>query len=678
MASLHCSFMPEIYPQGPKSLEPSEEYEAAKGGDGASETKTAAAAMCVGIGSMSDPVEAQGLAHFLEHMLFMGSTKFPIENEFGSYLSKNGGWSNAYTEAEQTCYYFVVKREFLKGALSRFSQFFVSPLMKREAMERELQAIDLEFNRVLQNDFCLLQQLQCYTSSPGHPFNKFSWGNKKSLVNAKEKGIDLREQIMKFYSDYYHGGLMKLVVIGGESLDVLEEWILELYGDVKSGPQVNLEFKAEGPIWKSGKLYRLEAVDNVHILHLAWTLPCLHRHYLKSPTYYLRHLLEHEGRGSLYFHLKARGWATFVSAPVEHYSVADVFCMIIYLTDSGLEKIFDIIGLVYQYIKFLRQVLPQEWIFRELQDIGNIYLKFLEEQPQDYYALRLGGNLLHYPAEHAIYGDYLLENWDEKLIEYTLGFLRPENMRIDVISKSSTLSEDFQCDPWFGSHFTEEDIFPSLIDLWKDPQEIDSSLHLPEKNEFIPSDFSICSDVLDTANTSCPRCILDGPLVKLWYKLDSTYKLPQANIYFRISLKEASGSVKSSVLTQLYGDLLWDELNEVVYQASVAQLGTSVSVYTNYLELKVSGFNDKIPTLLSKIMTTAKNFSPTYECFKVIKEDMERAYKNTNMDPWSHSTYLRDEVLYQNFCDVDETLHVLNGLTVSDVKSFIPELWSPV
>lgn len=40
-------------------------------------------------------------------------------------------------------------------------------------------------------------------------------GNKKSLVDAAEKGIDLRKQILKLYKDYYHGGLMKLVVIGG-------------------------------------------------------------------------------------------------------------------------------------------------------------------------------------------------------------------------------------------------------------------------------------------------------------------------------------------------------------------------------------------------------------------------------------------------------------------------------
>ena len=47
---------------------------------------------------MSDPAAMQGLSHYLEHMLFMGSAKFPDENDYDSYLSKSGGSSNAYTE----------------------------------------------------------------------------------------------------------------------------------------------------------------------------------------------------------------------------------------------------------------------------------------------------------------------------------------------------------------------------------------------------------------------------------------------------------------------------------------------------------------------------------------------------------------------------------------------------
>ncbi|KAF9670932.1 hypothetical protein SADUNF_Sadunf13G0120600 [Salix dunnii] len=658
------------------------EEEKGKGG-ASSQTKKAAAAMCVAMGSFSDPAEAQGLAHFLEHMLFMGSEEFPDENEYDSYLSKHGGSSNAYTEAEHTCYHFEVKREFLKGALRRFSQFFVSPLVKSEAMEREVLAVDSEFNQVLQSDACRLQQLQCHTSGPGHPFNRFSWGNKKSLADAMEKGINLREHILKLYRDYYHGGLMKLVVIGGEPLDVLESWVTELFAKVRKGPQTKPKFQVEGPIWKAGLLYRLEAVKDVNILDLTWTLPCLHQDYLKKSEDYLAHLLGHEGKGSLHSFLKARGLATSLSAGVgdegmHRSSIAYIFGMSIHLTDSGLEKIFDIIGFVYQYLKLLREVVPQQWIFKELQDIGNMEFRFAEEQPQDDYAAELAENLLVFPAENVIYCDYVYKIWDDEAIKRLLHFFTPENMRIDVVSKPSVKSQDLQCEPWFGSSYIEEAIPPPLIEIWRDPPEVDVSLHMPSKNEFVPSDFSIRADNLDhhPISSSFPRCIIDEPLMKFWYKLDTTFKVPRANTYFRVNLKGGYASVKSFLMTELFILLLKDELNEIIYQASVAKLETSISLVSDKLELKVYGFNEKLPALLSKVLMVAKSFLPTDDRFKVIKEDLERNLKNVNMKPLSHSSYLRLQVLCKSFYNVEEKQCALSDLSLADLNAFIPELRS--
>lgn len=145
-------------------------------------------------------------------------------------------------------------------------------------------------------------------------------------------------------------------------------------------------------------------------------------------------------------------------------------------------QIFEIIGFVYQYIKLLRQVSPQKWIFQELQDIWNICFRFVEEQPQDDYASELAGffvsesarlsylsasigahkiyfnkkqifclvgNLLLYPAEHVISAQCGYEIWDEELIEYVLSFFRPDNMRMDVISKFSTMSKG-NCLPFYA------------------------------------------------------------------------------------------------------------------------------------------------------------------------------------------------------------------------------------
>lgn len=71
------------------------------------------------IGSMNDPVELPGLAHFLEHMLFLGTEKYPEENDYSKYLAENGGSSNAYTARDHTNYYFDVSPSALKGALDR-------------------------------------------------------------------------------------------------------------------------------------------------------------------------------------------------------------------------------------------------------------------------------------------------------------------------------------------------------------------------------------------------------------------------------------------------------------------------------------------------------------------------------------------------------------------------------
>lgn len=63
-----------------------------------------AAALDVHVGYFSDPKNLPGLAHFCEHMSFLGTKKYPGEEEFSSFLSTNGGSSNAYTDSEDTVY----------------------------------------------------------------------------------------------------------------------------------------------------------------------------------------------------------------------------------------------------------------------------------------------------------------------------------------------------------------------------------------------------------------------------------------------------------------------------------------------------------------------------------------------------------------------------------------------
>lgn len=84
------------------------------------ETDISAASLCVHIGAMSDPPFAQGLAHFLEHMLFMGTKKYPVENDYDKFLAQHGGCSNAYTTEFYTNFFFEVAPDYLAASLDRF------------------------------------------------------------------------------------------------------------------------------------------------------------------------------------------------------------------------------------------------------------------------------------------------------------------------------------------------------------------------------------------------------------------------------------------------------------------------------------------------------------------------------------------------------------------------------
>ena len=63
-----------------------------------------AAALSVGVGQLHDPKDKMGLAHYLEHMLFLGTKKFPEAGSYKKYLNENSGASNAYTAASTTNY----------------------------------------------------------------------------------------------------------------------------------------------------------------------------------------------------------------------------------------------------------------------------------------------------------------------------------------------------------------------------------------------------------------------------------------------------------------------------------------------------------------------------------------------------------------------------------------------
>lgn len=174
------------------------------------------AALSVEAGSWDDPEEHPGMAHFVEHLLFLGSEAYPGENDFSRYVLERGGEYNAYTRWDRTLYGFSIPKSSFSGALDLFSQFFINPLFEISAIEREVHAVHHEFEDSLEDDPLRLWRVLKESGNPNHPNRKLSCGNLKTLSRVR------RADVEKWFKDRYQPHLMKLVLMSSDPLEVLE------------------------------------------------------------------------------------------------------------------------------------------------------------------------------------------------------------------------------------------------------------------------------------------------------------------------------------------------------------------------------------------------------------------------------------------------------------------------
>lgn len=124
--------------------------------------KRAAAAVRVHAGSHDAPSRWPGLAHFLEHLFFLGTARFALQDGLMRYVQRVSGQVNASTRERTTDFFFEVPPAALSGGLERLCQMLAEPDLSIERQRREREVIHAEFiawsrNPEAQQQFALLQ-----------------------------------------------------------------------------------------------------------------------------------------------------------------------------------------------------------------------------------------------------------------------------------------------------------------------------------------------------------------------------------------------------------------------------------------------------------------------------------------------------------------------------------------
>uniref|UniRef100_A0A8D3BRX4 Insulin-degrading enzyme n=1 Tax=Scophthalmus maximus TaxID=52904 RepID=A0A8D3BRX4_SCOMX len=625
-------------------------------------TDKSSAALDVHIGSLSDPGNIAGIAHFCEHMLFLGTKKYPKENEYSQFLSEHAGSSNAFTSGEHTNYYFDVSHEHLEGALDRFAQFFLCPLFDESCKDREVNAVDSEHEKNLMNDAWRLFQLEKATGNPNHPFSKFGTGNKLTLETRPSKdGIDIRQELLQFHSTYYSSNLMGLCVLGRESLDDLTSMVVKLFGEVENKSVPLPEFP-EHPFQEEHlrQFYKVVPIKDIRNLYVTFPISDLQKYYKSNPGHYLGHLIGHEGPGSLLSELKSKGWVnTLVGGQKEGARGFMFFIINVDLTEEGLLHVEDIIFHMFQYIQKLRTEGPQEWVFEECKDLNKVAFRFKDKERPRGYTSKVAGLLHYYPLEEVLAAEYLLEDFRPDLIEMVLDKLRPEHVRVAVVSKSFEGQTD-KTEEWYGTQYKQEAISEETIKKW---------------GNFIPTNFEIYP--LEKDSPSVPTLIKDTAMSKVWFKQDDKFFLPKACLNFEFFSPFAYVDPLHCNMAYLYLELLKDSLNEYAYAAELAGLNYDLqnTVYGMYLSVK--GYNDKQHILLKKIIEKMATFEVDEKRFDIIKEAYMRSLINFRAEqPHQHAMYYLRLLMTEVAWTKDELREALDDVTLLRLKAFLPQLLS--
>ena len=111
------------------------------------DTESVTVSFFIGAGGRYEDMKTEyGAAHFLEHLLFKGTTKRPEARIISEEVDSVGGYMNAYTAEDHTCYYIKLPKNYVGLAFNILADIITDPLFKPEEVERERGVILEEMN----------------------------------------------------------------------------------------------------------------------------------------------------------------------------------------------------------------------------------------------------------------------------------------------------------------------------------------------------------------------------------------------------------------------------------------------------------------------------------------------------------------------------------------------------
>lgn len=618
----------------------------------------------ISIGSMEDPLEQQGLAHYLEHMILMGSKRFPETNSLDTFLTKNGGYNNAYTAPDHTVYFLEVNNNAFNEAVERLGDALAQPLLAETNAKKEVNAVNAEMVRAKSSDGFMMQDVDLATSNPEHPITKFAVGNNVTL--SDKPNSKLLPELRKFYETYYSAGLTKVVLYSNQSLEQLGELAAHT---LSAMPNLNIaEPSVNVPLFREqdkSVIVHYKPVKPQKMLVVSFDMPEDKAAFKQKSSEYIAYLLNNTSDETLSDHLIKNGLS---DSGVGAYPSADVsrnrgsFSIYIELTDKGLQEKERIISLLFQQIEKIKQSGIQISYFDELKESLKQQFKHLQTEKNGSYVAQLASQMLSYPLSHIIDQPYWIEKMDEAAIRAKLDLMTLDNARIFLMDSQAQTDKKTR---YFEAPYAIAKISEQQKQQWLNFSQ-NPTLKLPAMNPYFATDFSL-NQV--EKGREIPAEIEKNHATRI-FAMGSRYfsTEPKANVQINFVISPENDELKNALSAKLLNDMYDLVENKKASQADVAGLSANLSAGHNGLNLSAEGYTQHLAKLLSDLLADFRDFELTESALKQVKASyLEGLDREENDNALKQASILKKFANFPYF-ETASQREMVEKITLDDIK----------
>ena len=577
----------------------------------------AASALAVPVGSLDDAPSQPGLAHYLEHMLFLGSKSYPAPEEYQAFITANGGQTNAATGYTSTTYMMEVDPPAFAEALRRMADTLANPLLDPVYADKERNAINAEMESKKHSDGRRLAMLSLSTLNPEHPATHFTGGNLETL--SDKPGSILHEELIRFHQTWYSANLIKGVLYGPQSLDELEALArreLSVIPDRKA----RIEPPTVPPVTdvERGVLFGVRPVRETRSMTIEFVLPQELDNPATKPLRVVASVLGTETGNSLVETLRDKGWVLGLSAGGDTTSLRNgvTLSLFLQLTEEGYDQREAVLGTVFSYFDLLRRQGLDRTYFDQLGNMLAMEFRFAPLASGFDYVAQAAETMLRHPVADVNYAGYRLDSFDQAAVNSILTALTPDNARVFVVGPDQPTDRQAF---FYQTPYSARPIEAADAARWAGLALTD--LRLPDLNPFVPDDFS----VLPKAETT-PRRIVDTPGLTVWMAGSQFRREPKAILMTRLQSPSIASTVEQTAMQGVLLEL-WDQAQAgLKYQAQEAGLGVSVAGDEGFV-VTVDGFSQHQADMLRRVLDFL-NQPVTQSAFERAKIEQLRGLAN--------------------------------------------------